>query len=127
MHNNDMDHLNLLPINQLAANKLRMAGVAADPSMLAVFQLMRWGWGLDDDVPMTHRRAATELDRLCRDPAPGEALDYLVANVPGGMSELHRILGRLTPRPAAQLLLDVLNMRLKADHRKPCPSEDHTG
>jgi hypothetical protein len=125
MHNNDMEHLNLLPINQLAANKLRMAGVAADPSMLAVFQLMRWG--LDDDVPLTHRRTATELERLCRDPAPGEVLDYLVANIPGGMTELYRILVRLTPRPAAQLLLDVLDMRLKADHRNPCPSEDHTG
>ena len=125
MHNNDMEHLNLLPINQLAANKLRMAGVAADPSMLAVFQLMRWG--LDDDVPLTHRRAATELERLCRDPAPGEALDYLVENIPGGMTELYRILGRLTPRPAAQLLLDVLDMRLKADHRKPYPGEEPAG
>ena len=45
MHNSDMEHLNLLPINQLATNKLRMAGVAADPSMLAVFQLMRWEIG----------------------------------------------------------------------------------
>jgi hypothetical protein len=125
MHNNDMEQLNMLPINQLAVNKLRTVGVAADPSMLAVFQLMRWG--LDDDVPLTHRRAATELERLCRDPAPGEVLDYLVANIPGGMTELYRILVRLTPRPAAQLLLDVLDMRLKADHRKPCPSEDHTG
>jgi hypothetical protein len=125
MHNNDMEHLNLLPINQLAANKLRTVGVAADPSMLAVFQLMRWG--LDDDVPLTHRRAATELERLCRDPAPGEVLDYLVANIPGGMTELYRILVRLTPRPAAQLLLDVLDMRLKADPRNPCPRKDHTG
>jgi hypothetical protein len=125
MHNNDMEHLNLLPINQLASNKLRTVGVAADPSMLAIFQLMRWG--LDDDVPLTHRRAATELERLCRDPAPGEALDYLVANVPGGISELYRILGRLTPRPAAQLLLDVLDMRLKADPRNPYPSEEPAG
>jgi hypothetical protein len=124
MHNNNLEHLNLLPINQLAANKLRMAGVAADPSMLAVLQLMRWG--LDDDVPLTHRRAATELERLCRDPAPGEVLDYLVENIPGGMTELYRILGRLTPRPAAQLLLDVLDMRLKADPRNPYPSEDST-
>jgi hypothetical protein len=125
MHNNNLEHLNLLPINQLAANKLRMAGVAADPSMLAVLQLMRWG--LDDDVPQTHRRAAAELERLCCDPAPGEVLDYLVENIPGGMTELYRILGRLTPRPAAQLLLDVLDMRLKADPRNPYPSEDHAG
>jgi len=125
MYNNDMEHLNMLPINQLAVNKLKMAGVAADPSMLAVLQLMRWG--LDADVPQTHRRAATELERLCSDPAPGEVLDYLVANIPGGITELYRILVRLTPRPAAQLLLDVLDMRLKADPRNPCPSGDHTG
>jgi hypothetical protein len=125
MHNNDLEHLNMLPINQLAANKLKMAGVVADPSMLAVFQLMRWG--LDADVPQTHRRAATELERLCRDPAPGEVLDYLVANIPGGITELYRILVRLTPRPAAQLLLDVLDMRLKADPRKPYPSEEPAG
>jgi hypothetical protein len=112
MDKNDLESLNLLPINQLAANKLRMAGVAADPSMLTVFQLMRWG--LDDNVPLTHRRAATELERLCRDPAPAEVLDYLVENIPGGMTELYRILGRLTARPAAQLLLDMLDMRLKA-------------
>jgi hypothetical protein len=125
MHMNDLERLNLLPINQLAANKLKMVGVAADPSMLAVFQLMRWG--IDDDVPLTHRRAATELEQLCRDPAPGEVLDYLVENIPGGMTELYRILGRLTPRPAAQLLLDVLDMRLKADPRNPYPSEEPAG
>jgi hypothetical protein len=116
MHKNDLESLNLLPINQLAANKLRMAGVAADPSMLTVFQLM--SWGLDDNVPLTHRRAATELERLCLDPAPAEVLDYLVENIPGGMTELYRILGRLTARPAAQLLLDVLDMRLKAGPRE---------
>lgn len=125
MHKNDLESLNLLPINQLAANKLRMAGVAADPSMLTVLQLMRWG--LDDNVPLTHRRAATELERLCLDPDPAGVLDYLVENIPGGMTELYRILGRLTARPAAQLLLDVLDMRLKAGPRNPSPGEDHAG
>jgi hypothetical protein len=42
------------------------------------------------------------------------------------MTELYRILDRLTPRPAAQLLLDVLDMRLKADPGNPYPSEGHT-
>ena len=121
MDNNDLKHLNLLPINQLAANKLRMAGVAVDPSMLTVFQLMRWG--LDNDIPLTHRRTAAELERLCCDPAQGDALDYMVENVPGGMSELHRLMGRLPPRAVAQMLLDVLDMRLKADPRNPYPSE----
>jgi hypothetical protein len=121
MNNNDLERLNLLPINQLAANKLKKAGVAADPSMLAVFQLMLWG--LDNDVPLTHRRTAAELERLSRDPAPGEVLDYLTANIPGGMNELYQILVRLPFRAAAQLLLDVLDMRLKADPRNPFPSD----
>lgn len=121
MNSDNLEHLNLLPINQLAANKLRTAGVAADPSMLAVFQLMQWG--LDNDVPLTHRRTAGELQRLSRDPAPGEVLDYLVANIPGGISELYRILSRLAPQAAAQLLLDVLDMRLKADPNNPYPTE----
>ena len=125
MHNNKLEHLNLLPINQLATNKLRAAGVAADKSTLAVFQLMQWG--IDNDVRLTHRRTITELERLCRDPAPGEVLDYLVANIPGGITELYRILVRLPPRPAAQLLLDVLDMRLKADPRNSYPSEDPAG
>jgi hypothetical protein len=123
MSNKDLEHLNLLPINQLAANKLRTAGIEQDPSMLTVFQLMRWG--LDDGIPLTHRRAASELERLCCDPDPAGALEYLVANVPGGMSDLYRYMGRLPARAAAQMLLDVLDMRLKADPREPYPSEKH--
>ena len=122
MNRNDVERLNLLPISQLAAIKLKMAGVAANPSILAVFQLMQWG--LDSGVPLTHRRASIELQRLCHDPAHHESLDYLVAKVPGGMTELHRSLLRLPPRAAAELLLDVLDMRLKADPRNLYPSED---
>lgn len=124
MHQNDIERLNLLPINQLAAIKLKMAGVAANPSILAVFQLMQWG--LDTGVPLTHRRTSIELQRLSHNPAHGEALDYLVAKVPGGMTELHRGLLRLPPRAAAELLLDVLDMRLKADPSNLYPSEDST-
>jgi len=120
MTDKDLEHLNLLPINQLAANKLRTVGVERDPSMLTVFQLMRWG--LDDGIPLTHRRAAAELERLSRDPDPVGALEYLVANVPGGMSEIYRFMGRLPSKAAAQMLLDVLDMRLKADPRNPYPS-----
>jgi len=39
MQRNDIERLNLLPINQLAAIKLKMAGVAANPAVLAVFPL----------------------------------------------------------------------------------------
>lgn len=122
MSNKELEHLNLLPINQLAANKLKAAGVERDPSMLTVFQLMRWG--LDDGIPLTHRRAAAELERLCRDPDPAGALEYLVGNVPGGMPDLYRYMGRLPSRAAAQMLLDMLDMRLKSDPRNPYPSDN---
>ena len=122
MLNNDLDHLNLLPINQLATNKLRMAGVKPDPAMLTVFQLMLWG--LEDGIPLTHRRAAAELERLSRDPEPADALEYLFANVPGGMAEVYHFMGRLPARAAAQMLLDVLDMRLKADLRDPYPADE---
>ena len=124
MNRNDIERLNLLPINQLAAIKLKMAGVAANPSILAVFQLMQWG--LDTGVPLTHRRTSIELQRLSHNTAHREALDYLVAKVPGGITELHRSLLRLPPRAAAELLLDVLDMRLKADPNNLYPSEDST-
>jgi hypothetical protein len=124
MNSNDIERLNLLPINQLAAIKLMMAGVASDPSILSVFHLMQWG--LDSGVSLTHRRTALELQLLCLNPVQREALDYLVANVPGGMTELHRSLLRLPPRAAAEMLLDVLDMRLKADPGNPYPGEDPT-
>ena len=122
MNRNDIEHLNLMPINQLATIKLKMAGVKANPSILAVFQLMQWG--LDIGVPLTHRRTSIELQRLSHEVPHCEALDYLVAKVRGGMTELQRSLLRLPPRAAAELLLDVLDMRLKADPANPYPSED---
>jgi hypothetical protein len=119
--NNDLVQLNLLPVNQLAANKLRAAGVKPDPTMLAVFQLMLWG--LEDGIPLTHRRAAAELERLSRDPDQAGVLEYLFANVLGGMAEVYKFMGRLPSKAAAQMLLDVLDMRLKADPRDPYPSD----
>jgi hypothetical protein len=121
MSEKDLEQLNLLPINHLAANKLRTAGVKPDPAMLTVFQLMLWG--LEDGIPLTHRRAAAELERLSRDPDPAGALEYLFANVPGGMAEVYHFMGRLPARAAAQMLLDVLDMRLKADPRDPYPND----
>jgi hypothetical protein len=125
MNNKDLEHLNLLPINQLAANKLRAAGVKPDPSMLMVFQLMLLG--LEDGIPLTHRRAAAELERLSRDPDPAGILEYLFANVPGGMAEVYRFMGRLPTKAAAQMLLDILDMRLKADPRNPYPGNRPEG
>lgn len=120
MRNDTLAHLNLLPLNLVAALKLKAAGVTSDPSQLAAFQLMQWG--LDVGVALTHGRTAAELERLSRSVPPAEALEYLVAKLPGGMPALHKQLLRLKPRAAAEYLLDVLDMRLKADPRNPYPA-----
>jgi hypothetical protein len=93
------ESLSLLPINQVAAFKLKMAGVVANPSILAVFQLMQWG--LNTGVPLMHRRTSFERQRLSNNPPHSEALDYLVEKVPRGMTELHPSLLCLPPRAAA--------------------------
>lgn len=124
MTKDELKHLNLLPINQVAAIKLKTLGVAADATVLAAFQLMQWG--VAAGVPLTHRRTVTELARLCQASDQRESLEYLLEKVPGGMTELHKCLLRLKPRAAAQLLLEVLDMRLKADPRNPYPEEDPT-
>ena len=109
----------LLPLNQLAALKLKEAGEKADPLQLPVFQLM--DWGLRNGLRTTHRRTITELDHL-QTLDPETAFAYLTAKLPGGLPALQRRLLALPPRPAAELLLDTLDMRLKADPRNPYPA-----
>jgi len=84
-----------------------------------VFQLMHWG--LLQGLKPTHRRTVMELDRL-QLTEPEEALDYLTDNFPGGNLALERLLLRLPPLAAAELLLDTLDMRLKADPFNPYPA-----
>ncbi len=60
----DLQRLRLLPLNQLAALKLREAGAADDGASLPVFQLM--SWGLANGVRPTHRRTGQELLRVGR-------------------------------------------------------------
>jgi hypothetical protein len=121
MKRNTMNNLRLLPMNLVAALKLKAAGQSEYPDILPVFQLM--AWGLANGVPLTHCRTEQELVRLSRLDDQQHAMDYLVQGVPGGLPELHRNLLRLTPKAAAHLLLDVLDMRLKADPRNPYPVE----
>jgi len=114
-----LDALRLLPLNQVAALKLKAAGERPDPGSLPVFQLMTWG--VESGIRCTHRRSLAELQSLqTRDPEV--AFAYLTANLPGGLPGLERRLLQLPPRAAAQLLLDVLDMRLKADPRNPYPA-----
>jgi len=116
-----LQRLRLLPINQVASIKLKSIGQAENADVQPVFQLMELG--LARGVPLAHQRTARELLRLRFDLDQASALDYLLGGVPGGLSELHRDLLRSSPRAAAELLLDILDMRLKADPRNPCSEE----
>ncbi|MGA7829033.1 MAG: hypothetical protein WCA04_15335 [Geobacteraceae bacterium] len=121
MPRNKLNHLRLLPLNLVASLKLKAAGQSEYPEILPVFQLMVWG--LANGIPLTHCRTEHELARLSKLDDQQEALDYLVKGVPGGLPELHRNLLKFPPMAAAHLLLDILDMRLKADPRNPYPVE----
>lgn len=115
---NPLDRWRLLPLNQVAALKLKEVGQSVQKDSLPVFQLMTWG--LANGIKPTHRRTSQELLRL-QYQSPADAFTYLTAAIPGGLPGLHRKLLRLSPRAAAAELLEVLDMRLKADPRNPFP------
>jgi hypothetical protein len=117
----ELARLRLTPLNQVASLKLREAGAAEREGVLPVFLLMEWG--LSAGIHLTHCRTAKELLRLSLHADQQAAVDYMLTNYPGGLRELTRRLLRMTPGAAAQALLDVLDMRLKADPRNPYPVE----
>ena len=113
---NPLERWRLLPLNQVAALKLREAGEAIDSERLPVFQLMSWGCA--NGVKPTHRRTSQELLRLqYQDPAA--AFAALITAVPGGLPELHRKLLRLSPEAAAEELLEVFDLQLKSEPQNP--------
>lgn len=112
--------LRLEPLNQLASLKLRQAEVAENPAVLPVFCLMEWGMATGH--ASSTRRLARELLRLRLMADQQAAVDYLLENLPGGLPQLHRKLLSLSPHGAAQTLLEILDMRLRADPRNPYPS-----
>jgi len=115
-----MERLRLTPLNQAASLKLKEAGIAEQEGGGPVFRLMEWG--LSAGVRPTHFRTAHELMRLGLRNDRQAAVDYLLTNLPGGATELTRRILRLSPRAAAQELLDLLDMRLKADPRTTYPA-----
>ncbi len=112
--------LRLNPLNLVASLKLQQAGVAEDPAALPIFCLMEWG--LSGGRFGTTRRLPQELLRLRLMADQQAAIAYLLANLPGGLPQLHRKLLRMSPSGAAETLLEVLDMRLRADPRNPYPS-----
>jgi len=114
-----LEELSLLPLNQVAALKLKGVGEELDSHQMPVFQLMNWG--LKHGIHLTHRRTLVELHRL-EQQEPNVAFAYLTTRVPGGLVELERRLLRMSPKAASEKLFDLLDMRLKADPRNPYPA-----
>ncbi len=117
----ELARLKLTPLNRVASLKIREAGASEREGVQPVFLLMEWG--LNSGTRLTHCRTAKELLRLSLNADQRAAVDYMLTNCPGGVKELTRRLLRMTPRAAAQALLDILDMRLKADPRNSYPAE----
>lgn len=116
----EQERLRRMPLNHVAALKLLEAGVADRDGILPVFRLMEWG--LATGVRLTHKRTAQELRCLSLQADQQAAFDYLLTNLPGGCTALTRRVLHLSPPAAAQELLDLLDMRLKADPRSSYPA-----
>ncbi len=120
MNDEGFQRLRLLPLNQVAAIKLKAAGAPDDLDTLPVFQLMTWG--LANGIRMSQRRTGQELLRLRHVEDRRAALDFLLTDVPGGVAQLPQKLLSLPPRGAAEMLLEMLDLRLKADPNNPYPA-----
>ena len=121
MNPGQLRRLRLRPLNRIAALKLKVAGLGERPDDLPVFQLMEWG--LAQGVRLTHPRTAAELQRLRLHAEPERAYRYLIENIPGELRRFEQLLLRLVPLSAAEVLLDLLDMRLKADPCQPYPEQ----
>ncbi len=121
MNKNDIKWLQLTPLNQIAALKLKKVGIQRAPDTLPVFDLMDWGLlnGLDANYP----GIGEELLKLRFQPDQQQALTYLTEKFPGGIRTLHRHILRFKPLQSAIVLLDTLDMRLKADPHNPYPEQ----
>ena len=118
--NEHMQRLRLLPINQVAALKLRSAGVRENREAQQVFQLMEWG--ILSDRRRRYQDIADELAML-QSVNQQAAMDYLLTNIPGGVNGLLRELLKAESRTAARILLELLDMRLKSDPNFQCAAK----
>lgn len=115
---NPLDRWRLLPLNQLAALKLKEAGEPISSENLPALQLMTWG--LTHGAKPTHRRTAQELLRL-QYRGPDEAFICLTSGSAEELLELQGQLIKLSPKSAAQRLLDVFDRCLKGAPGKLSP------
>lgn len=115
----ELQRLRLMPLNQVAAIKLREAQAQSDHDTLPVLQLMVWG--LTNGI-RPQRRAAQELLRLRYLADQGSAFRYFLERVGASLPNLPREILPKPPREAAEHLLNVLDRYLTAGPPNPAPS-----
>jgi hypothetical protein len=101
----------LLPLNQVAALKLKEAGETVSAASLPVLQLMNWG--VSNGIKPTYRRTVQELLRL-QYQHPAELLFLLFGSDAEILATLPCQLLRDTPIAAAETLLSLFERQLKA-------------
>lgn len=106
----EIQAVRLLPLNQVASMKLRTIAVDEDRGTVPLFQLMLWG--ISSDKRRRYHEVETELRKLAETDYM-VAMGYLFEGVPGGARGIVKALIPLTPKGAAQLLLGILDMRIK--------------
>ena len=107
---NLLERWRLLPLNQVAALKLREAGETVSASSLPVVQLINWGVG--NGIKPVYRRTVQELLRL-QYQHPAELLLLLFGSDAETLEALPCQLLRETPKAAAETLLSLFERRLK--------------
>jgi len=110
----DLSRYRLHPINQVAALKLRQTEVTLQETVLPIFQLMQWE--IAQDRRGRYADLKVSLKKLEQLADARQAVTYLLTNIPGGQTAFIRHLLYSCPRYAARMLLDQLDMRLKANH-----------
>ncbi|NIQ12764.1 MAG: hypothetical protein GWO23_25330, partial [Gammaproteobacteria bacterium] len=102
----------MTPLNRIAELKLKSAGVKVTDNELPIIQLMQWGLAIG--IRMTHQRTAAELLKMSLLTEKKKVYEKLVTNIPGGLLTFEKFLLKLSPRSAAEELLELFDMRLKA-------------
>lgn len=108
------------PLNQIARRYLKLAQQPPDPTQLYLLQLLQWG--LDSgkvtlQTPDWKDQLRESLDNL-QGSDPEQAMQYLVNNPDDPQSPLllpRQLRKAMSPREAAQVVMNSLDLRLTAD------------
>lgn len=125
----DRKHRNLLqaemamPLNREAKRLLKEAKQVPEPDVLPALQLMLWG--LDEGIKFPSKAQTnlfrTGLETLTYERSPKAAMEYLIKDDLGEVTLRAEHLQSKTPMEAAQEMIEVLDLKMKADPNLPYP------